>query len=250
MALMYPHYLIITLAALLSYCTQLIGSEQRPNAQQQVPPPVYVIRGENADRLAIGGSSEIAHRHWNNQKLIARTPVGSQARSAKQLMYTDEPSPYYHSYKYMGFNVQTNRGDKQYHIQNHQHRGFNAAGDDETWSAAREGLLYRPASVERQAGSKGRPGKTSGGTKGGRGKQSPANRRHQSPALAPNPVSTGLDRPSSSADRGVRRRVGGSSTGKKNLVCYYGTWAVYRPDAGRYPVENIDPFLCTHIIYG
>lgn len=37
---------------------------------------------------------------------------------------------------------------------------------------------------------------------------------------------------------------------KKNLVCYYGTWAVYRPDAGKYPVENIDPFLCTHIIYG
>lgn len=37
---------------------------------------------------------------------------------------------------------------------------------------------------------------------------------------------------------------------KKNLVCYYGTWAVYRPGAGRYPVENIDPFICTHIIYG
>lgn len=37
---------------------------------------------------------------------------------------------------------------------------------------------------------------------------------------------------------------------RKNLICYYGTWAVYRPDAGKYPVENIDPFLCTHIIYG
>lgn len=37
---------------------------------------------------------------------------------------------------------------------------------------------------------------------------------------------------------------------KKNLVCYYGSWAVYRPDSGKFPVENIDPFLCTHVIYG
>lgn len=37
---------------------------------------------------------------------------------------------------------------------------------------------------------------------------------------------------------------------RKNLVCYYGTWAVYRPDGGKFAVENIDPFLCTHVIYG
>jgi len=35
----------------------------------------------------------------------------------------------------------------------------------------------------------------------------------------------------------------------KKMVCYYGSWAVYRPDKGKYPVENIDPFLCTHLIY-
>ncbi|KAI1296888.1 putative chitinase 2 [Halotydeus destructor] len=35
----------------------------------------------------------------------------------------------------------------------------------------------------------------------------------------------------------------------KKMVCYYGSWAVYRPEKGKYPVENIDPFLCTHIIY-
>ena len=28
------------------------------------------------------------------------------------------------------------------------------------------------------------------------------------------------------------------------LVCYYGSWAVYRPENGKFPVENIDPFLC------
>lgn len=43
------------------------------------------------------------------------------------------------------------------------------------------------------------------------------------------------------------KRQGGR---RKNLVCYYGTWAVYRPDAGKFAVENIDPFLCTHVIYG
>ena len=28
------------------------------------------------------------------------------------------------------------------------------------------------------------------------------------------------------------------------LVCYYGSWAVYRPGNGKFPVEEIDPFLC------
>ncbi|OQR66805.1 putative chitinase 3-like [Tropilaelaps mercedesae] len=34
------------------------------------------------------------------------------------------------------------------------------------------------------------------------------------------------------------------------VVCYYGSWAVYRPGDGKFPVEEIDPFLCTHLIYG
>lgn len=34
------------------------------------------------------------------------------------------------------------------------------------------------------------------------------------------------------------------------MVCYYGSWAVYRPGNGKFDVENIDPFLCTHIVYG
>lgn len=28
------------------------------------------------------------------------------------------------------------------------------------------------------------------------------------------------------------------------IVCYYGSWAVYRPGNGKFPVEEIDPFLC------
>ncbi|XP_055626833.1 chitinase-3-like protein 1 [Toxorhynchites rutilus septentrionalis] len=36
----------------------------------------------------------------------------------------------------------------------------------------------------------------------------------------------------------------------KKIVCYVGTWAVYRPGLGRFDIENINPFLCTHLIYG
>ncbi|XP_071524963.1 chitotriosidase-1-like [Panulirus ornatus] len=33
------------------------------------------------------------------------------------------------------------------------------------------------------------------------------------------------------------------------FACYFGSWAVYRPGLGKFDVENIDPFLCTHMIY-
>lgn len=36
----------------------------------------------------------------------------------------------------------------------------------------------------------------------------------------------------------------------KKVVCYVGTWAVYRPGNGRFDIEHIDPFLCTHLMYG
>ncbi|KAG7169206.1 Acidic mammalian chitinase-like 12, partial [Homarus americanus] len=34
------------------------------------------------------------------------------------------------------------------------------------------------------------------------------------------------------------------------MVCYYGSWAVYRPDKGKFDVEAIDPAICTHLIFG
>merc|ERR1711872_911521 len=34
------------------------------------------------------------------------------------------------------------------------------------------------------------------------------------------------------------------------MVCYYGTWAVYRPGKGKFDVEDIDVNICTHIVYG
>lgn len=32
-------------------------------------------------------------------------------------------------------------------------------------------------------------------------------------------------------------------------MCYYGSWAVYRTGDGKFSVDNIDPTLCTHLIY-
>ncbi|XP_033823018.1 chitinase, acidic.1 [Periophthalmus magnuspinnatus] len=34
-----------------------------------------------------------------------------------------------------------------------------------------------------------------------------------------------------------------------NLLCHMTNWAQYRPDMGRFTADNIDPFLCTHVIY-
>lgn len=33
------------------------------------------------------------------------------------------------------------------------------------------------------------------------------------------------------------------------VVCYFGSWANYRPGNGKFFVDDIDPFLCTHVIY-
>nr|AFC60659.1 chitinase [Pandalus japonicus] len=33
------------------------------------------------------------------------------------------------------------------------------------------------------------------------------------------------------------------------VVCYYSSWAVYRSGKGKFEVEDIDPTLCTHMIY-
>lgn len=35
----------------------------------------------------------------------------------------------------------------------------------------------------------------------------------------------------------------------KIVACYIGSWSVYRPLRGSFQIENIDPNLCTHLIY-
>lgn len=33
------------------------------------------------------------------------------------------------------------------------------------------------------------------------------------------------------------------------LVCYFTNWSQYRAGTARYLPENVDPYLCTHLIY-
>ncbi|KAM9759180.1 acidic mammalian chitinase-like [Menidia menidia] len=33
------------------------------------------------------------------------------------------------------------------------------------------------------------------------------------------------------------------------MVCYFTNWSQYRPGAGKYLPQNVDPFLCSHLIY-
>uniref|UniRef100_T1JDU4 chitinase n=1 Tax=Strigamia maritima TaxID=126957 RepID=T1JDU4_STRMM len=48
------------------------------------------------------------------------------------------------------------------------------------------------------------------------------------------------------------KNVGAKKASKNSsfkIVCYYGNWAVYRQGLARFTPQNINPYLCTHIIY-
>ncbi|KAK0161123.1 hypothetical protein PV327_009635 [Microctonus hyperodae] len=36
---------------------------------------------------------------------------------------------------------------------------------------------------------------------------------------------------------------------EKKIVCYFGSWSVYRPGNGKFDISYIDPWRCTHLIY-
>ena len=36
---------------------------------------------------------------------------------------------------------------------------------------------------------------------------------------------------------------------EKVVMCYWGTWANYRPKEGKFVTDNVDGSLCTHLIY-
>ncbi|KAL2104018.1 hypothetical protein ACEWY4_000886 [Coilia grayii] len=40
-----------------------------------------------------------------------------------------------------------------------------------------------------------------------------------------------------------------SAVSSTKLACYFTNWSQYRPGTGRYLPENVDPNLCTHLIY-
>ncbi|XP_018916542.2 uncharacterized protein Cht6 isoform X2 [Bemisia tabaci] len=45
----------------------------------------------------------------------------------------------------------------------------------------------------------------------------------------------------------VRKRATADS--EKKVVCYYTNWSVYRPGTAKFTPQNINPYLCTHLIY-
>lgn len=47
----------------------------------------------------------------------------------------------------------------------------------------------------------------------------------------------------------MKENVQSSNIPNKRLVCYYTNWSQYRPKEGKFVPEDIDPFLCTHIIF-
>ncbi|KAJ8681991.1 hypothetical protein QAD02_017783 [Eretmocerus hayati] len=40
-----------------------------------------------------------------------------------------------------------------------------------------------------------------------------------------------------------------STSDEKKIVCYFGSWAVYREGNGKISIPDIDPTLCTHLVY-
>uniref|UniRef100_A0A1A9V627 chitinase n=1 Tax=Glossina austeni TaxID=7395 RepID=A0A1A9V627_GLOAU len=45
-------------------------------------------------------------------------------------------------------------------------------------------------------------------------------------------------------------RLKAESKERKHVICYHGTWSAYRPSYGKFDVAtDIDPFLCTHLMY-
>ena len=52
-----------------------------------------------------------------------------------------------------------------------------------------------------------------------------------------------------SRKEGTTRNLRVVSASERRVVCYWGSWSIYRPGDGKFEVANIDPNICTHIIY-
>ncbi|XP_026329984.1 probable chitinase 10 isoform X2 [Hyposmocoma kahamanoa] len=74
----------------------------------------------------------------------------------------------------------------------------------------------------------------------------PEHTYHDTPPVPSKPVHT---KPSTGTSSDVGNKPALINSRYK-LVCYYTNWSWYRPGLGKYTPEDIDPTLCTHIVYG
>ncbi|TRY79747.1 hypothetical protein TCAL_01968 [Tigriopus californicus] len=77
--------------------------------------------------------------------------------------------------------------------------------------------------------------------------------RPQSPGLTPGDTTTTTTttpRPINNAPLEVVEPTQDHLSGDYKVVCYFTNWAWYRRGVGKYRPEDIDPELCTHIVYG
>lgn len=74
------------------------------------------------------------------------------------------------------------------------------------------------------------------------------------PASSPPPITpitvrpTQAIRPTTTVDRGTQDSSKNEDEFK--VICYFTNWAWYRQEGGKFVPEDIDPDLCTHVLYG
>ena len=54
---------------------------------------------------------------------------------------------------------------------------------------------------------------------------------------------------SAEAQRQAAKAGTSVSRNNKKVVCYYANWSAYRPGQAKFLPQNINPYLCTHLIY-
>ena len=56
-------------------------------------------------------------------------------------------------------------------------------------------------------------------------------------------------RPSTKTKSPLAPKLNSPNSDGYKVVCYYTNWSQYRPKKGKFLPEDIDPFLCTHVIF-
>lgn len=172
----------------------------------------------------------------DDEFVAAGRPTAEVAHSAaRRIVYSDEPMVSVRAYRVTG--ARAHDASASRHYVDEMHLAYEARAQQVSPAAA----AYEDIKGRKRGGSGSRNSPRRKSPAGSRARPS----RPLAPAAAAAAPASPIDVHAPIAStRGTRRNA------NKNLVCYYGTWAVYRPDAGRFAVENIDPNLCTHVIYG